>query len=129
MDSINNLYVIKVYELLSKSQLCLSSWLHKTLAWLASTCTIIPTICCLKLLSNIAILSSASDSTTPYDIKAIFINRNIDILGRPRIQHIIIYSWLINWLRINEEALVNGPCLNAFGSLKAVIITAALCIL
>lgn len=81
MNSINYFNVIEINELFGKSKLSLSRWLLESLAWLAVTIAIVSTISSGKLLCLIVVLCSSSDSATPYYIKAIIIDWDIDIIG------------------------------------------------
>ncbi len=81
MNSIYYFDVIEINELFGKSKLSLSRWLLESLARLAVTIAIVTTISRCKLLCLIVVLCSSSDSATPYYIKAVVIDWDIDIVG------------------------------------------------
>lgn len=125
MNSINYFDVIEINELFGEGQLSLCCWLLESLTWLAITIAIVSTISSTELLCLVIVLSSSSDSTTPYDVKTVVIYGNVNILGCPSVQLEII----IIRLGIDEEALLNRASLDALRTLIAVAVTSTLCVL
>jgi hypothetical protein len=80
VDSINYFDVIKIYELFGKCQLCLCGGLLEPLARLTPTVSIITAISSRKLLRVSVVLSSTCDCPAPYNVEAIIIYGNINIL-------------------------------------------------
>ena len=109
MNSIDYFDVIKIYELFCKSQLSLCCGLLKPKTWLTSTVSIIFAIGSSKFFSFIVVLCSTCDGATPYNIEAIIVNRNINILGYSslKLEIIVVRLW------IYEEALLDWPRLYA----------------
>jgi hypothetical protein len=125
VHSINYFDVIKIYELFGECQLGLSGGLLKALARFAPTVSVISAISCSKLLCVTVVLSSTCDCTAPYNIEAIIINGNINILGSAslELEILVIGHW------IHEKALPDWACLYAFRSLVAVSVPSTLGVL
>jgi hypothetical protein len=125
VNSINYFDVIKIYELFGECQLGLSGRLLKALARFAPTVSVISAISCSKLLCVTVVLSSTCDCATPYNIEAIIINWNINILGSAslELEILVIGHW------VHEKALLDWPRLYAFRSLVTVSVPSTLSVL
>ena len=124
MYAINDLNVIEVNECLREGEFGLCGRLHKSSARHTSSLAIVPTIG-LGTILTLDAPSPASDGTTPDKVKAVIVNRNLDIFLLTSID----LEVAISWNGVFEEALANCPRLNTLCTLEAISVTPALCVL
>jgi hypothetical protein len=79
VHTIDDLNIVKIYELLCEGKFSLGSRLLEALTGLAISCSIIATVSCCELFGLVVVLGTTSDCTTPYNVKAVVIDGNFDI--------------------------------------------------
>lgn len=124
MDTIDDFDVIEIDELLGKSHLSLSGRLVKALRGLAVTATVVATVSSATILASAVAPGPACDGTTPNDVEAIVVYRNLYVLRSARVQLEVV----VPRGRVHEEALADITSPNALSSLEAVPISTTPCV-
>ena len=101
VDTVDDFYIVEIDILFGKSHFRLSCRLHETLGGLAITDAIVATVSSTTVLAIGIASSSTCDCPAPYDVKAIIINRNVDVF----LLSLLDFEDLIVRCKILEEAL------------------------